>query len=104
LNLIRLIASAITYRFDYLRLKSDIEFTYLGQIEPTKYDDMSRFVDAMHCLGFSEKQQNLIYRVVAAILHAGNVDFEKIDDEKCCISDYSEHHLETFCELLGLFI
>jgi myosin-5 len=86
----------------HLKLKSDTEFNYLGQIEPTQYDDMSRFVEAIQCLGFTDKQQNLIFNVIAAILHGGNIDFTKIDDEKCCISDYSERHLQTFCELLGL--
>ncbi len=75
----------------------------MGQIEPTQYDDMSRFVEAMQCLGFTDKQQSLIFNLIAAILHGGNIDFTKIDDEKCCISDFSEHHLQTFCELLGFF-
>lgn len=83
------------------RLDPKFEFSYLGQIEPTKYDDMTRFVEAMLCLGFSEKQQNIIFRVIAAILHGGNIDFSKVDDEKCVISNESGTHLNIFCDLLG---
>ncbi|CAG2116905.1 unnamed protein product, partial [Medioppia subpectinata] len=86
----------------HLKLDSNTEFAYLASIEPTPYDDMDRFIEAMQCLGFTEKQQNLIYNVVAAILHAGNIEFTRIDDEKCCLSDDSEPHLQTFCSLLGL--
>ena len=86
-----------------LRLDSGTDFSYLGSIEPTPYDDMNRFIEAMQCLGFTEKQQNLIYSVIAAILHGGNVDFVDIDEEKCCISEHSAQHLQTFCQLLGQF-
>lgn len=84
-----------------VRLDGDTDFAYLASIEPTPYDDMSRFVEAMHCLGFSEKQQNMIFNVIASILHGGNIQFVKLDDEKCTLSDDSLCHLQNFCQLLG---
>lgn len=73
----------------------------MGEIEPTKYDDLTKFNEAMQCLGFSDKQQNLIYKVIAAILHGGNIDFVKDDKEGSTISNKSDLNLSTFCELLG---
>ena len=85
----------------FFRLDGDTDFAYLASIEPTPYDDMSRFVEAMHCLGFSEKQQNMIFNVIASILHGGNIQFVKLDDEKCSLSDDSLCYLQNFCQLLG---
>lgn len=95
------ISVIVVFNSNILRLDANTEFAYLASIEPTPYDDMNRFVEAMQCLAFSEKQQNLIFNVIASILHGGNIEFVKLDDEKCCISDDSEYHLQVFCQLLG---
>lgn len=77
------------------------DFAYLGNQKPTKADDISKFTEAMQTLGFSEKQQRVILRVVAAILHAGNIQFRQVDEEQCAISG-NDLHLQYFCVLLGL--
>lgn len=100
------------------RLNSQ-NFEYLGQIQPAESDDLSKFNEAIQCLGFGEKQQDLIYRIVAAILHAGlieqnklinninlilfflgNIEFAQIDEEQCAIP-MEDQHIETFCKLLS---
>src|SRR5699024_2956443 len=75
---------------EYLGLNEGQEFTYLGSNEKTPYDDMSKFVEALDTLGFSERQKSVIFAVVAAILHGGNVEFEALDEEHCQVSEESE--------------
>ncbi|RWS27899.1 unconventional myosin-Va-like protein [Leptotrombidium deliense] len=87
--------------FNYLRLKKNYAFNYLGDMKPSSADDISKFNEAMTCLGFSDKQQDIIYRIVAAVLHAGNIEFVPVDEEQCEIYSNDEH-LSSFCELLGL--
>ena len=57
----------------------------MGSIVPTPYDDMNRFIEAMQCVGFTEKQQNMIYGVVAAILHGGNVILMNNSNKNICV-------------------
>jgi len=76
-------------------------FSYLGSIEPTESDDMTKFNEAMLTLGFNERQQDLIYKIVSAILHAGDIEFRKVSDEECSIP-MDDRHLVAFCTLLGL--
>ncbi|XP_044503140.1 myosin-11-like isoform X2 [Mangifera indica] len=56
---------------------------------------------AMDILGVSEKEQEAIFRVVAAILHLGNVDFAKGEEDSSVIKDdKSKFHLKITAELL----
>ncbi|KAJ8452461.1 hypothetical protein Cgig2_000050 [Carnegiea gigantea] len=57
---------------------------------------------AMDIVGISEKEQEAIFRVVAAILHLGNVDFAKGKevDSSVLKDDKSKFHLKTVAELL----
>ncbi|KAL9273556.1 Myosin-11-like protein [Drosera capensis] len=57
---------------------------------------------AMDIVGISEKEQEAIFRVVAAILHLGNVDFAKGKeiDSSVLKDDKSKFHLKTVSELL----
>lgn len=68
-------------------------------------DDAREYLEtrnAMDVVGISEDEQDAIFRVVAAILHLGNIDFvkgkefdsSKLKDEK------SIYHLQTAAELL----
>ncbi|KAI1280411.1 Unconventional myosin-Va [Halotydeus destructor] len=77
------------------------DFDYLGTQKPGNHDDIAKFNEAMHILAFTEKQQNVIYRIVAAVLHAGNIGFVRVDEEQCAIPQ-EDFHLTCFCELLGL--
>ncbi|RWS07279.1 unconventional myosin-Vc-like protein, partial [Dinothrombium tinctorium] len=84
----------------FLRL-SGFSFNYMGSGTPSNNDDFSKFFEAMQCLGFSEKQQDLILRIIAAILHAGNIEFIELDEDECKVEE-NNVHLNAFCELLGL--
>ncbi|XP_022953205.1 myosin-12 isoform X1 [Cucurbita moschata] len=83
-------------------------FHYLNQTncyEVANVDDSREYLEtrnAMDVVGISQDEQDAIFRVVAAILHLGNIDFmkgkefdsSKVKDEK------SNYHLETAAELL----
>ncbi|GAB2262831.1 hypothetical protein Droror1_Dr00003828 [Drosera rotundifolia] len=57
---------------------------------------------AMDIVGISKKDQDAIFRVVAAILHLGNVEFAKGKeiDSSVLKDDKSKFHLQTAAELL----
>ncbi|XP_038720466.1 myosin-12 isoform X1 [Tripterygium wilfordii] len=83
-------------------------FRYLNQTncyEVANVDDAREYLEtrnAMDIVGISQDEQEAIFRVVAAILHLGNIDFikgkevdsSKVKDEK------SRYHLQTAAELL----
>nr|XP_023884762.1 myosin-12-like [Quercus suber]POE70253.1 myosin-12 [Quercus suber] len=83
-------------------------FHYLNQsncYEVANVDDAREYLEtrnAMDIVGISPDEQDAIFRVVAAILHLGNIDFikgnevdsSKLKDEK------SKFHLQTAAELL----
>ncbi|XP_071726546.1 myosin-12 [Rutidosis leptorrhynchoides] len=83
-------------------------FHYLNQTncyEVANIDDGREYLEtrnAMDVVGISQDEQDAIFRVVAAILHLGNIDFikgkefdsSKVKDEK------SFYHLHTTAELL----
>ncbi|XP_074573404.1 myosin-17-like [Curcuma longa] len=89
-------------------LGSPNSFHYLNQSKCVKLDgvdDVEEYIAirrAMDIVGISEQEQEAIFRVVAAILHLGNVDFAKgpeidssvIKDEK------SRFHLNMTAQLL----
>ncbi|XP_047307898.1 myosin-17-like [Impatiens glandulifera] len=90
------------------KLGSPQSFHYLNQSKCYKLDgvdDTEEYLAtrrAMDIVGISEEEQEAIFRVVAAILHLGNVEFAKgkeidssvIKDEK------SKFHLSVITELL----
>lgn len=86
----------------HLGLDQPDSFAYLGSNEATQYDDMTRFVEALEVLGFNERQKSIIFAVIAAILHGGNIVFRQLDDERCDIDPDTLPALERFCALLGL--
>ncbi|GFS30230.1 myosin family protein with Dil domain-containing protein [Actinidia rufa] len=57
---------------------------------------------AMDIVGISQKEQEAIFRVIAAILHIGNIDFAKGKEIDSSIpkDDKSKFHLKTTAELL----
>ncbi|KAL3623630.1 hypothetical protein CASFOL_032446 [Castilleja foliolosa] len=90
------------------KLASPESFHYLNQSKCYKLDGVSDAEEylatrrAMDIVGISEEEQDAIFRVVASILHLGNIEFSKgkefdssgIKDEK------SKFHLNTAAELL----
>ncbi|RYR32205.1 hypothetical protein Ahy_A10g046800 [Arachis hypogaea] len=59
---------------------------------------------AMDVVGINGNEQDAIFRIVAAVLHLGNIEFVKGDDEETDSSqpkdDKSRFHLKTAAELL----
>ncbi|XP_073150991.1 myosin-17-like [Henckelia pumila] len=90
------------------KLGNPESFHYLNQSKCIKLDGVNDAEEylatrrAMDIVGISEEEQEAIFRVVAAVLHLGNIEFAKgkeidssvIKDEK------SRFHLNTIAELL----
>jgi myosin heavy subunit len=82
------------------------DFYYLNQSEciaVNGVDDAETFEmtrQAMTVIGITEEEQKSIKRVLAAILHLGNIVFEDIDADSCSILD--DQPLVKACELLQL--
>nr|XP_009394265.1 PREDICTED: myosin-12-like [Musa acuminata subsp. malaccensis] len=83
-------------------------FHYLNQTncyEVANVDDAREYLEtrnAMDVVGISQDEQEAIFRVVAAILHLGNINFDKgkeIDSSKLK-DEKSVSHLKTATELL----
>ena len=72
-----------------LRLKPSCEFAYLAQSTChtlAGVDNKEEYVAtrrAMEIVGIGESDQRAVFRVVAGILHLGNVTFVNKDDEAC---------------------
>ncbi|XP_074565345.1 myosin-17-like isoform X2 [Curcuma longa] len=90
------------------KLGSPNSFHYLNQSKCVKLDgvdDAEEYIAirrAMDIVGISEQEQEAIFRVVAAILHLGNVDFAKGPDiDSSVIKDEkSRFHLNMTAQLL----
>ena len=82
------------------------DFTYLNQSETYYIDGVSdaetyeATKQAMSSVNIYDADQRAIRRVLAAILHMGNVSFAEIDADSCSIVDYEP--LNKACELLNL--
>lgn len=83
-------------------------FHYLNQstcYEVANVDDAREYLEtrnAMDIVGISQDEQEAIFRVVAAILHLGNIEFVKgseVDSSKLK-NDKAQYHLQTVAELL----
>lgn len=105
-------------RLPQLHLSDQNQFHYLNQGNNPKIDgvdDLEYFdetISALTMLGFTSKQQDDMLRILAAILHLGNVDISscvikkdakdgEVDTESSYISP-SDRHLLILFELLGI--
>ncbi|XP_012234909.1 unconventional myosin-Va isoform X2 [Linepithema humile] len=104
-------------RLPQLHLSDQDEFHYLNQGNNPRIDgvdDLEYFeetISALTMLGFTSRQQDDMLRILAAILHLGNVDIKscvmknaqdnEVDTESCYISS-SDRHLLIISELLGV--
>ncbi|XP_011648183.1 unconventional myosin-Va isoform X2 [Pogonomyrmex barbatus] len=104
-------------RLPHLHLSDQNQFHYLNQGNNPRIDgvdDLAYFdetISALTMLGFTSKQQDDMLRILAAILHLGNVDISsrvikdakdgEVDTESCHISS-SDRHLLILSELLGV--
>ncbi|KAJ7955936.1 Myosin [Quillaja saponaria] len=90
------------------KLEDPSSFHYLNQsncYELDGVDDAHEYLAtrrAMDIVGISEEEQEAIFRVVAAILHLGNVEFAKGEeiDSSVIKDDKSRFHLKMTSELL----
>lgn len=94
-----------------LHLAEPEDFFYTCQGEDPQIegvDDLKEFMytrDAFKLLGFSAKEQASIFKIMAGILHLGNVKFlegqGKMDSESCAISS-EDQSLHFFSQLLQI--
>ncbi|CAN8273523.1 unnamed protein product [Cochlearia groenlandica] len=89
------------------KLADPREFHYLNQsqcIELERMDDAKEYREtrkAMDVVGINSEEQEAIFRVVAAILHLGNVEFGRGKDSDSSVpkDEKSKEHLKTAAEL-----
>ncbi|KFK40409.1 hypothetical protein AALP_AA3G369800 [Arabis alpina] len=90
-----------------LKLDDPRKFHYLNQsrcIELEGMDDSKEYkktLEAMDIVGISLEEQEAIFRVVAAILHLGNIEFAKGEEPDSSVpkDEKSKHYLKIAAEL-----
>ncbi|KAM3836001.1 unconventional myosin-Vc-like, partial [Diretmus argenteus] len=93
--------------FKSLRLLSADRFQYTcmgGEISIEGVNDrkdMENTRRTFSMLGLKDDFQSDVFKVLAGILHLGNVEIRNVGSDKSSVS-YSDPHLATFCELLGV--
>ncbi|XP_073333627.1 unconventional myosin-Vb isoform X2 [Pagrus major] len=104
----QLCASASLPEFRELGLTSAEEFTFtsLGEnifIEGVNdADDFIKTREAFTLLGIKESSQSSIFKVIASILHLGNIEICSERDGESCHISRDDVHLQHFCRLLGV--
>ncbi|NXC72485.1 MYO5B protein, partial [Anhinga anhinga] len=53
-------------------------------------------------IGVNEAHQKIVFRIIAAILHLGNVEIHEERDGDICSISSEDEHLKYFCRLLGV--
>ncbi|XP_054982056.1 unconventional myosin-Vb isoform X1 [Sorex araneus] len=104
----QLCAVASLPEFKELALTCAEDFFYTSQGGDTSIEgvddakDFEKTCQAFTLLGVRESHQISIFKIIASILHLGNVGIQaERDGESCSISPQDEH-LDTFCRLLGV--
>ncbi|XP_019488599.1 PREDICTED: unconventional myosin-Vb, partial [Hipposideros armiger] len=104
----QLCAAASLPEFKELALTCAEDFFYTSQGGDTSIedvddaDDFEKTRQAFTLLGVRESHQISIFKIIASILHLGNVEIQaERDGDSCSISPESEH-LNNFCRLLGV--
>ncbi|XP_016365631.1 unconventional myosin-Vb-like [Sinocyclocheilus rhinocerous] len=104
----QLCASSSLPEFKDLTLTSAEDFTYtsLGEnifIEGVNdAEDLVKTREALTMLGVKEIHQMSIFKVIASILHLGNVGIVSERDGESCHINRDGTHLHHFCRLLGI--
>ncbi|XP_010585037.2 unconventional myosin-Vb [Loxodonta africana] len=104
----QLCAAASLPEFKELALTCAEDFFYTSQGGDTSIEgindaeDFEKTRQAFTLLGVRESHQISIFKIIASILHLGNVEIEaERDGDSCSISPQDEH-LNNFCQLLGV--
>ncbi|XP_069737409.1 unconventional myosin-Vb-like isoform X2 [Phaenicophaeus curvirostris] len=104
----QLCASASLPEFKDLGLTCAEDFFYTSQGGDTSIDgvdDAADFEKTRHAftlLGVNESHQMTIFRIIAAILHLGNLEIQAERDGDACSISSKDEHLKDFCSLLGM--
>uniref|UniRef100_A0A672LTI9 Unconventional myosin-Vb n=1 Tax=Sinocyclocheilus grahami TaxID=75366 RepID=A0A672LTI9_SINGR len=104
----QLCASSSLSEFKDLSLSNAEDFTYtsLGEnifIEGVNdAEDLVKTREALTMLGVKEIHQMSIFKIIASILHLGNVGIMSERDGESCHINRDDTHLHNFCRLLGI--
>ncbi|XP_021239501.1 unconventional myosin-Vb-like [Numida meleagris] len=104
----QLCAAAGLPEFQELGLTRADDFFYTCQGAATAIDgvddaaDLEKTRRAFGLLGVEEPQQLSVFKIIAAILHLGNVEIRAERDGEACSVASEDEHLKRFCGLLGL--
>ncbi|XP_062867127.1 unconventional myosin-Vb [Trichomycterus rosablanca] len=104
----QLCASASLPEFNELQLTSAEDFTYTSLGENIFIQgvndaaDLQKTREAFTMLGVKENYQMSIFKIMASILHLGNVIIVSERDGESCHINRNDPHLIHFCELLGV--
>uniref|UniRef100_A0A8C3NQ89 Uncharacterized protein n=1 Tax=Geospiza parvula TaxID=87175 RepID=A0A8C3NQ89_GEOPR len=104
----QLCASSSLPEFKDLGLTCAEDFFYTSQGGDTSIDGMDDADDfektrhAFTLLGVKESHQMTIFRIIAAILHLGNLKIQGERDGEVCSVSSEDEHLSSFCSLLGV--
>uniref|UniRef100_A0A8C7GVV8 Myosin VB n=1 Tax=Oncorhynchus kisutch TaxID=8019 RepID=A0A8C7GVV8_ONCKI len=103
----QLCASASLPEFKDLALTSAEDFIFTSQGENifiegvNDAEDFEKTREAFTLLGVNDSNQSSIFRIIASILHLGNVEIcSERDGDSCHI--LNDPHLAHFCQLLGV--
>ncbi|MGH0143615.1 UNVERIFIED_CONTAM: hypothetical protein FKN15_003689 [Acipenser sinensis] len=103
----QLCASANQPEFKNLKLVSADEFRYTcmgGKMYIDGVDDRADMIETQRTfslLGLKEDFQMDVFKVLAAVLHLGNVEIKGIGDDRSSVNQ-SDKHLAVFCGLLNI--
>ncbi|XP_053318896.1 unconventional myosin-Vc [Spea bombifrons] len=103
----QLCASATQPEFKHLHLMTADEFNYTAMGGCTVIegvDDRRDMIDTQKTftlLGLNVDFQMDVFKILAAILHLGNVEVKRVSDDKSSVNK-NDKHLKLFCELLDL--
>ncbi|XP_063277517.1 unconventional myosin-Vb isoform X2 [Prinia subflava] len=104
----QLCASSSLPEFKDLGLTCAEDFFYTSQGGDTSIDgvddadDFEKTRHAFTLLGVKESHQMTIFRIIAAILHLGNLEIQGEWDREACSVSSEDEHLSSFCSLLGV--
>ncbi|KAM8854096.1 unconventional myosin-Vb [Synchiropus picturatus] len=104
----QLCASSSLPEFSDLALGSAEDFVYTSMGENifidgvSDADDLVKTCNAFTLLGIKESSQNNIFKILASILHLGNVEIVSERDGESCHISRDDVHLQHFCRLLGV--
>ncbi|KAG5056197.1 hypothetical protein JHK85_008707 [Glycine max] len=104
----RTVEQQVLEEIEKYKLGNPKTFHYLNQSKCYELDDINDSREylatrrAMDIVGISQNEQEAIFRVVAAILHIGNIDFAKGREVDSSVpkDDKAKFHLKTTSELL----